>query len=514
MQSGFKKTSLVAIFSIVNNLLLTFFSLVYNRLIILNYGSLVAGLISTMTQFTSMFTVIEGGFSLSVIVATYKPMINGDYSELNDILFTAKKFFCRITALYTCVVLISGVIYIFFLDSPLSFLHTFLLLVLTTSTTALTIGGSSIYSVVLSGDNKQYISILISAICRIITWSISITLIIYKVNIIFVYTMNVITVVLNIFILKLYEKKKYPKITFKGDYNPRKITGIKDVMFQKIAATVFTSTDLVLVSIGLSLSKASVYNVYNQIFTGVYQYLSSLSSSPTDTFGHLISIGEMKNASEKFEIYKKTVLFISTVVFTVATVMITPFLIIYTRNIKDEEYIVSGLAIIFFTYSFFKINNLPYGMIINVSGQFKKQNIQTAVAAVVNIVSSIVFMHLFGLNGIILGSAIGTLMIIFVNIFRAKEIIDFNVIKDIFLLISNYAIGIAVVFFFEKYLVTGIENYISWTIRAIIIFLLVALIVIAWNFFVDRSGFSKSSNFYWQKINSKINKKNDITVSR
>lgn len=500
MQSGFKKTTLVAITAIVNNLLLTIFALIYNRLIIINYGSSIAGLISTMTQFTSMFTVIEGGFSLSVVVAIYKPMINSDYSELNDILYTAKKYFHKTTIIYLSVVLISGTIYISFIDSPLLFIHTLMLLILTTLTTALTIGGSNIYSVVLSGDNKQYVVTIISAICKIITWSVSIVLIVYKVNIILVYSMNVITIVLDIFALKYFEKKKYPLVTFKGEYSIKKIKGIKDMIFQKIAATVFTSTDLVLVSLGLSLSKANVYYIYNQIFSGVFQYLSSLSGAPMDTFGHLLSSGELDSASEKFLIYKKTVLLLSTIFFTVAAVMITPFLIIYTRNVKDENYIVPGLAIIFFTYNFFKINNMPYGMIINVSGQFKKQNVQTGIAAVTNIVLSIIFMKSIGLNGIILGSAVGTIIIIFANIFRAKEIINFNILKDIAFLLFNYAVGLIVTCFCSNYFVAGISNYWVWAIRAIVVLLILSFVVVVINYVLDRNGLNKSLKYYGQKI--------------
>lgn len=500
MQSGFQKTSLAAITSIVNNLLLTIFALVYNRLIILNYGSPTAGLISTMTQFTSMFTIIEGGFSFSVIVASYKPMINGDFPELNHILYTAKKYFYRITALYTFVVLICGVIYFSLLDSPLAFIHTLILLILTTSATALNIGGLSVYSVVLSGDNKQYVMTIISAVCKIVTWSVSLVLIFYRVNILLVYSMNVLTVVLDVFTLKYYVKKKYPLINFKGEYSINKIKGIKDMIFQKIASTIFTSTDLVLVSLGLSLSKASVYYIYNQIFSGIFQYLSSLSSAPTNSFGQLLSSGELDSAKERFQIYKKTVLLLSTIFFTVTTVMITPFLIIYTRNIEDENYIVSGLAILFFTYNFYKINNMPYGMIINVSGQFKKQNVQTGIAAVANIVLSIIFMQYIGLNGIILGSAVGTIIIISANIFRAKEIIKFNIFKDIVLLLSNYTIGLIISWLSAKYLFSGISNYFVWTIEAIVSLLIISFVILLFNLVLDRNGMKKSLNYYCQKL--------------
>ena len=506
MQSRFKKTTLVALTAIINNVLVTLYGLIYNKLIIVHYGSTITGLISTLTQFASMFTVIEGGFSLAVVVATYKPIIDEDYEELNNILYTAKKYFYNITVAYSGLVIACGVVYVYFLKSPLGFLYSLVLLGITTSTTALSIGGATKYSIVLSGDNKQYVTSVISLICKTITWLLSLVFIVRNHNIIVVYSLNVLNIILNIIFLKCYESKAYPHITYKGTYNLQKINGVKDIMFQKIASTIFTSTDLVLVSIGISLSKASVYYIYNQIFQGVFQYLSSLGNAPTDSFGQLLNSGEDESAREKFDIYKKSIVILSTIFLSVAAVMIIPFLKIYTRNVADENYIIPSLAVTFFTYNYLKLNNMPYGMIINVSGEFKKQNFQTGIAAIVNIVCSIVLMRFIGLTGIVLGSVVGTFVIISVNVFRTKEIISFNEKKDIFVLLTNFILGLILILLSEKYSVINAGSYIIWCIWAIIILTITTCLVLSFNYLLDRKIVKKCIKYYYCKFNKQKNK--------
>ncbi|WP_036608094.1 polysaccharide biosynthesis C-terminal domain-containing protein [Oribacterium sp. P6A1] len=507
MESKFRKTSFVAITAVINNLLMMLYGLIYNKLVIVHYGSSTTGLIATLSQFAAMFTIIEGGFTLAVVVATYKPIINEDYDELNAILYTAKTYFNKITVIYASIVMISGGMYVYYLKSPIGFVHSLVLLGLTTFTTALSIGGTAKYTVVLSGNNRQYITSIISLLVKTITWIISLVMVINDISIILVYSINVLNVILNILALKVYEKKKYPFITYRGNYNLDKINGVKDIMFQKIASTIFTSTDLVLVSLGLSLSKASVYYVYNQIFQGVFSYLSSFGNAPIDSFGHLISSGNNENAKYIFEIYKKTINLMSTIFFSTAAIMIIPFLKIYTRDVKDENYIIPSLATVFFTYNYLKLNNLPYGMIINVSGEFKKQNIQTGIAAVLNIGLSIILMRFIGLNGIITGSAIGTLIIIVVNVIKAKEVLAFDLKKDIVILIFNYMLALFMIINSIYFVSISANNYFIWLLKSIVILIAVLLIVVVCNIFIDRVEMLTCIRFYLAKLENHRKKK-------
>ena len=504
MNSKLKSTSFVAISSIVNTILLTAYGLIYNNLIMVNYGSSTTGLISTLTQFVSLFSIVEGGFSLAVVVASYTPIINKDYIELNNILYTAKKYFNKITGIYVFLVTLSGICYVYILETPIGFIQSILLLGMTISSTALSIGGLSKYTVVLSGHNKQYITVIISIICKTITWLIALVLIIIKMNIVVVYSLNVANILLNIFGLKYYEKIKFPYVTYRGSYDLTKIKGVKDMFFQKVAATVFTSADLVLVSVGLNLSKASVYYIYNQIFQAVYQYLTSIGSAPTDSFGQLIKSAEIEKVSENFSIYKKTIHLMGTIFLSTTAVMIIPFLRLYTYKVTDEDYIIPSLAIAFYSYYFIKLCNTPYGMIINVSGLFEMQNLQTGLAAIVNIVASFFLMRIIGLNGIVLGSVIGTLIILLANVHKSAVITLHSQVIDYFLLLCNYMCGIVLIYLGMHFIKEGINNYIVLLFYSIIIFFMDIILALLLNLAIDRKGTKKCLSYYINKVKMKL----------
>ena len=61
--------------SIINSIIIMLLNLIYNKAVITVYGSSVNGLISTLAQFVSLFTIIEGGFTTASIVATYELLV-------------------------------------------------------------------------------------------------------------------------------------------------------------------------------------------------------------------------------------------------------------------------------------------------------------------------------------------------------------------------------------------------------------------------------------------------------
>jgi O-antigen/teichoic acid export membrane protein len=341
-----------------------------------------------------------------------------------------------------------GSIYILFLDSPFSYTKTFVLMAICVATTALSLCYLSKYQILLCADNKEYIYQIFTVISRVITWIISIILICRKESIIYVYMINILNILLTGVMLKRYEMKKYPHITYKGIYDRKLINGTKDVFFQKIANTIFTSTDLVLISVFIGLAASSVYNLYCQVFRAIFNLLTAVVQAPFN------SIGQIAHSSEKdgklidiFKIYQHTSIIISTVLLTVTGVLILPFVNFYTKNITDYNYVVPSLIILFFSQFFFQIVNRPFGNFLNATGNFEKQNIQCGIATVVNLVVSMAFIKVWGLNSIIFGSCVGTLIILITNVYIVSKMFDnlsfWQMIKTIIL---NYIVGIIMIY--------------------------------------------------------------------
>lgn len=502
-----KAAILTMFISICNSLSTTIFNLIYNNYLIRIYGSHVNGLISTLTQFVSLFAIIEGGFTTAAIVATYKPIVEKDYNQLNDILFTAKKTYNRIGIMITAGVFVCGTVYIRFIDSPFSYLQTYSLLIVSVLTTASSLCLLSKYSILLQGNNKEYLSVCFTLTAKTITWIISMVLIVNNVHIVLVYAINLLNVLLNVGLVRAYEKKYFPYATYKGNYKGGLIKGTGDVFFQKIANTVFTSTDLVLISACISLASASVYNLYYQIFRAIYTLLSSVVQAPFNSFGQLAHQDKSgKFLAKYFNIYQNLVLLVSTVLLCTTGALIIPFVKVYTAEIVDIDYVNPVLALLFFSQLFAQVINRPYGTILNSTGNFKMQNKQCLASAVVNLIVSVAFIKQWGICSIILGSVVGTLIILVMNIFQAyKNVLHQNLLPTVKNILLNYCMGIAVIFIcLEIDFAPG--SYIKWVFLAIPTFIIIGIIVVLFNLLINNHGTMDVIKYAFATLQKKVKK--------
>ncbi len=483
MQSKKKATMITLIVAVLNSVVIAVFNLIYNNLIIRNYGSDVSGLISTLSQFVSMFSILEGGFTTAAIVAVYEPCVNKDYDKLNDVIYTTKKVYIKIGSIMTIIVSMCGGIYLQLLESPLGFFRTYTLLFITLLSTTLSLCFQSRYNVLFQGTNHEYIQLIIGLSSKTIVWIFSIIMIFNHENIVDVYALNILGFLINIFLSKKVEKKYFGYITNSGNYNTKLIKGTTDVLFQKIANTIFVSTDLVLISVGVGLAATSVYNLYQQIYRVIFNFLVSIVQAPFHSFGHLIEEGNKKRIEEYFNLYFKITLLCASILLGVTGSMILSFIRIYTVGITDINYIRNELALLFFLQFFVQIVNRPFGTILNVSGNFNKQNLQCGIAAVVNIVFSLLLMRKWGSSGVILGSFIGTCIILFANMYQCRVFLA-RIKRMVVEILVNMVVILCVLQISYKYL-NYAENYLYWALLATLVFFAECVIVLSINFMLD-----------------------------
>lgn len=65
------------------------------HVLLVHYGSEVNGLISSLTQFISYFSLLEAGLSGAVVFSLYKPLAQGQTDEISGIVAGAKRFYIQ-----------------------------------------------------------------------------------------------------------------------------------------------------------------------------------------------------------------------------------------------------------------------------------------------------------------------------------------------------------------------------------------------------------------------------------
>ena len=88
----------------ISGMVLQFFTLVSGfilpKIILTCFGSEVNGLVSSLNQFLSYITLVEGGITGVIIANLYKPIVEQDNNKISSVLVTADRFYKKIGALF------------------------------------------------------------------------------------------------------------------------------------------------------------------------------------------------------------------------------------------------------------------------------------------------------------------------------------------------------------------------------------------------------------------------------
>ena len=94
----------ITLINMITNILLQFFTLlsgfIIPKLILSYFGSEVNGLVSSLNQFLSYITLLEGGVTGVITAALYKPLVEKDTCRINSVIKTSSIFYRKIALIF------------------------------------------------------------------------------------------------------------------------------------------------------------------------------------------------------------------------------------------------------------------------------------------------------------------------------------------------------------------------------------------------------------------------------
>lgn len=479
-----------AIYNVISNLILQIVIVIYGfivpKIIISTFGSDVNGLISSITQFLMYIALLESGFGPVVKSVLYKPIAQKNKSEIENILKSAENFFRTIAYIFLIYIFILCILYPMIVSKEFGFIYTISLIVIISISTFAEYFFGMTYKLYLQADQKSYII----SIIQIITYIISVILIIVctklGANVQIIKLVSGIVFVFRPLLQNYYVKRKY-NINFKNVDGKYELKQKWDGLAQHIAAVIHGNTDIVILTIFTTLKEVSVYSVYCLVVKGLKSVIQAFNNGIDASFGDMIAKGEHDNLNKKFNLYEVIYLTITTIIFTCALILITPFVSVYTKGITDANYIryIFGYLIVISEYIW--AIRVPYSSLTLAAGHFKETRTGALVEAISNIVISILLVWKFGIVGVTIGTivamAIRTAEFIYhTNKYILKRNI-FETIKKILLLTIETSL-IAIVCKFIPFL--NNVNYINWFINSIIVLIVSIFVVIIFDFIFYR----------------------------
>lgn len=364
------------------------------------YGSEVNGLVNSVTQFLGFISLCELGVGAVVQSALYKPLAEGRSDQISAVMKSSQSFFTKVAmalVFYVCGLLV----FLPATSKQFDFFYTAsLIIAISISLFAQYYFGIS-NQLLLYADQKVYIPMVLNIITVLLNTVVSLILVYSNASIQFVKLITSMIYLLRPLVMRRYVNKNY-RIDRKIKIQDEPIQQKWDGLAQHFSTVVVDRSSVAVLTF-FSLTSVSIYSMYCLVVNGLYLLISSLAMGAQSLMGNLIAKNEKEKLNESFESFEWMMHTLITIIYSIASVLITPFIMVYTKGVTDADYYapVFGfmLVLAYFTLSI----QVIYKTVIKSAGHFRETRRAVAEATVLNVVCSVICVWLFGLVGAALG---------------------------------------------------------------------------------------------------------------
>ena len=479
--------------SFLSEIVVVICAFILPRMIIAGYGSEYNGIVSSVTQFLSVVTLLRGGVGGVTRAALYKPLVENDSEKISAILNATEIFMRKIANIFIVFLVVFAVFYPLIVSKQFGWFYTFsLVLILGISTIAQYYFGIT-YQFLLIADQRAYIYTVLQTIATILNTVFSVILINIGIEFRLMKLVSAIVFAAIPIVLYWYCHKRY-NISSKITPNFSTLKQRWDAFIHQLSAYIYSSTDVILLTLFTDLYTVSVYSIYYMIVDGIRKFAMTLLSGMEALFGELLAKNEYNDLHKTFNFYEMIISIVSVILFSVTLILIVPFVKIYTVGITDTNYIVPFFAVLIVISTALYCLRIPYYSIIMAAGHFKETKAAVCGEAVLNLVLSVVLIAEHGIVGVAAGTVVSTIFgAVYYVLYLSKNI--FN--RKISLFLKRFIIN-ALDFIFivivGNFVVSriSIENYIVWAACGFVSVTFAAIVVFGTNALFYRKEFFDS----------------------
>lgn len=472
------KTTLL---NMISGLILQFFTLVSGfilpKIILTYFGSEVNGLVSSLNQFLSYITLVEGGITGVIVANLYKPIVDHDNYKISSILVTADRFYKKIGALFIAYSVILSVAYPLYFRTEFNFSYVCLLTLILSLTLLIQYMFSLTLKTILNADKKGYVVNFTQTLIVIFNVIIAVVSVWIYPSIHILKLISGFLFILQPFVFGRYAKKNY-KIDWNVEPDNSLIQSRWNGFAINLAAFIHNSTDITVLTFLASLKTVSIYSVYCLVSKGIKQLIESCLSGISHTVGQAYARKDWKELNQKLDIYEYVVFVLVFFFFTVTALLITPFVLLYTKGIVDTDYNQPLFGILLVISEMLYLIKLPHLNLAYSANKFKEITFPAYIEAILNIVISIVLVKKFGIIGVTIGTIVGMTYRMAFHVYYTSRIVPGRV-QSIFyrkLFLFSIASAIGFVFCYRMLPVVNI-TVISWVVHAIIYCIVIGIIL-------------------------------------
>ena len=452
------------------------------KLILSAFGSDYNGITSSITQFLGYVALMRAGIGGVTRAALYKPLAENDAEKISAVVNATEKFLKKVAFIFLISLFLFAIIYPFFTINNFDYFFSFtLVIILGLSTFAQYYFGLT-YQLLLNADQKQNIISYVQIITTILNTIIAFILIKLGANIHVVKLASAIVFSLNPIIINWYVRKHY-KINKTVKPNNDALKDRWDCFGLQVANFVNSNTDMAILTIFTNVFDVSVYVVYYMVTNGIRKILLTFVNGVGAAFGNMFAKDEKDTIYKNLFVFEEVTFSLSNIFFGTTIVTILSFVTLYTKNVNDVNYYRPIFSIILVLAFIFSCYRIPYQAIVEAVGHFKKTRNGSFLEAGLNIVISIIFVNIYGLVGVAIGTLAATVFRTFqYAIYMSKNLIKRSMLfvyKRLLISILELSLIVGVSFLLKLNISS---NFIIWIFNSFLVLSISTLIIFAFEY--------------------------------
>ncbi|HCS73999.1 MAG TPA: sugar isomerase [Clostridiales bacterium] len=475
-----------SISSLILQLVTVISGFILPRMIISAFGSEVNGAVSSISQFLGYISLLEAGVGGVTRAALYKPLAYTDNEKISGITNASQDFFRKIAFMFVAYALVLSVGFkqISGTDMEWSFTSS-LVLILATSTFAQYYFGIT-STIILQADQRSYVATLMQIVVVIMNTAISVVLLRLGCSILVVKLASSGIYILRPLLLNAIVKKQY---SLRKDVPPdnEAIKQRWNGFGHHIAFYIHNNIDIMIVTIALGLKWVSVYAIYYMIVGGIKNIVVSLTGGGEAAFGNMIAKNEHDVLNTRFHMIETLSSILIVVFFTTTGILIFDFIAIYAKGVNDINYIYITFGMLFVVSEALHCIKQQYHALILAAGHYKETQIGAFVEAAINVILSLIFVHYFGVIGVLMGTIIATSVRLLEYVLYLRKTILYRKSRVFFARLLTNLLNVGLILICCEILpFQHAITYSSWILQAIQTLLIAGFITLGCNLIIYR----------------------------
>lgn len=455
------------------------------RILLTNYGSDTNGLLSTITQIFTYMALLEAGVGQAARNLLYKPIAENDRKEFSFIVSIAQRYYRKLTIFYGLGVLAISAIGPFIIKSNIDAFTISLVILLQGFAGVINFYFVETQTMILAANGRGYINNTVNVINQIVSYATKIIMALMGLNIVVLQFAYFIITICKVLYYKWYFQKNYNWIDYQSAPKTAKLKDRNSYILSELAWTLFSSTDMIVLSSFISTQMASVYSIYNMVFTSINVLMNAVYSSLLYILGRMFH-EDIKKYEKIHDIYTSVFLGGMTILMCVSYFLIIPFIRLYTDGVSDIQYIYPMLPVMFCLVQIISWSRYVTGNLTAIAGYAKNTGRVSLVEALLNVMLSVILVGKFSIVGVLFATVIALpLKVIYCTYLSDVKILKRTPLKTLKILVPNYIL-FALCVVSCNYINIVINNFVDFIIYGIILTLIIGFVGVTVNVLANK----------------------------